>query len=335
MRYENDVALWNTVKLSKKSDDGKAYVGVSGKDQWYFCTPTLRTIQKWSSNLGGILEAFEALPQAERKPKVTVGDRGKPVGVEFLHGPIAAQRPEGAMVLRRGFRVLKREKGHFALAKWPKSPSYGLFSILGVSEREAKRERPATAWPAEKEGWTAPNPSVDLLWVPPTEWKALLPADVKPGESYPVPAAFQARLLCTGLVCTLGRHGQPFWDPKHVREAALKLTIRSATAKEIVLHLQGSAALERDGWGHNDKGWPSRQDVGVLGVFSYDRQKKLFTRCDVTAVGDYAGLWGDYGDFNMQAQPRGWFFELATGEWPLDHMAPSGVVEQLRFSLKD
>jgi hypothetical protein len=156
------------------------------------------------------------------------------------------------------------------------------------------------------------------VWLTASEWKSLIPAAPKKGDTFPVPDPIQKRLFRFHLVNgTFGLPGS--WAPEHIRKGALTLTVEEVVPV-VQMRLEGVALLATDAdLGKAQRGYNAR----LSGVLTYDPRKAAFTRFDVVVVGDYWG--GDYegGRFKRPGRtPLGISFELATGDSAIDRVPP-------------
>lgn len=244
------------------------------------------------------LKAWAALPESERKPGAVSVGAPEPADPKRA----ALEMPVGCLVLRVFNRHLGRnEEGTLR---------YVIASdfIPGTSRRQAERF-------AEAQN--------DFMWIPEREWKALVPADPKVGEQYPVPASFALRLFRFHL-----DPGRGFSESTHftnTREDAgrITLTVQALTAEKLTLRLDGHAALQQAG-----RDAPSKYEPALLGYLEYDRNKKEFTRADLLALGTASGL---PRDANGAITPRpgeyplGIAFELVANPTAAEQLHPRGA----------
>jgi hypothetical protein len=175
---------------------------------------------------------------------------------------------------------------------------------------------------------TTPQAQPDHMWLAEAEWKALMPAEPRPGDRVALPPAVADRLVRRHLN-PLSVYGET--EPlarRDVRAAALTVTIEQVSAARVRLRLEGRARLGKEpraaaaggrtacmgDWGY---------EPHVLGLLEYDPRKRAFTRFDVVALGDHFGRLGicDSGA-RPGLQPLGVSFELVTGERPADRVPP-------------
>jgi hypothetical protein len=160
----------------------------------------------------------------------------------------------------------------------------------------------------------------DHLWLTEAEWKSLISAKAKKGDTFRLPARLAYRIGRFHLVDNT-RGEPPQWSPKEVRKANVKLTVTDVGADRVKLRLEGDYLLTTDADpAKADRGY----DVRLRGEIHYYTGKKQIDRFDVVAVGDH---WGQ-GPFTRGARPGrtplGIAFELARGDSPADQVAPQG-----------
>jgi hypothetical protein len=178
-------------------------------------------------------------------------------------------------------------------------------------------------------GWGTYEPGRDQIWLSKTEWNALAPANPKKGQRFSLPAAVASRMIArlTDWSEANGAH----WERKHVRSQDLTLAIIDVSATTIRLRLEGSVRLAHDApkeavryhaplrpLHHPDPIAFARYDAQLLGYLVYNRDKKVFTRFDVVALGEYVGpLLNPYRNNDRQnfylikPCPLGVVFEIA------------------------
>ena len=241
------------------------------------------------------LKSWNKLPASERKPgAVQIGSAGK------VDAKIATP-PPGALILQVfESRLLRDPKGELR-----------------------RREKHETF------SWGEYEPGRDQIWLSDPEWKAIVPAVFKKGQRYPLAAGVAGRLMAR--MTDWSEANGASWQKSHVRGQDLTLTVDDVSAATIRLRLQGSVRLAHDApkeavryhpslrpLHHEDPKAFSRFDGQVLGYMSYDRKKKVFTRFDVVALGEYVGpLLNPYRNadgqnfYLIRPCPLGVTFEIA------------------------
>jgi hypothetical protein len=157
----------------------------------------------------------------------------------------------------------------------------------------------------------------EKLWIFEPEWKALVPADVKAGDSVPVPPSLVHRLVSYHLRDnTTGQ--SPGWERSQIRSREMRIAVDEVGAATVKLRLQGSAAMATDA----DLTKAQRGiELELLGFLTYDLAKKTFARFDVVALGQTWGRGTDNGDERTVPRPIGFAMQLSSGS-PYDVIAP-------------
>jgi hypothetical protein len=260
------------------------------------------------------LAKWQALPASERAPGAFHVEEPGPVdGRRAAPAP-----PPGTLILKVYYRAFMR------------TPDGKLRYLTGKDlwhdERGEKTEAEFDAtYPGQI---TTPQAQPDHMWLAEAEWKALMPADPRPGARVALPAAVADRLVRRHLN-PLSVYGEtePL-APRDVRAAALTLTVERVSAAGVRLRLEGRARLGKEppagaaagrtactrDWGYEPR---------LPGRLEYDPRRRVFTRFDVVALGDHFGRLGicDSGA-RPGLQPLGISFELVTGERAADRVPP-------------
>ena len=277
---------------------------------------------KWYVTAGGkllgrspkeALEKWQALPKDERDPgTVPVGELGT---VDAKRSGLTP--PPGTLILKICNRAFMRDQGklRYVIGKdlWHDE-------VGKKTEEHFDRDYPGHI--------TTPQAQPDHMWLTESEWKALMPAEARPGDPVALPTGLVDRLVRWHLN-PLTVYGETnALGPKEVRSAELKLTVADVTAKQVRLRLDGFAKLGKappdrvasgkaaclDQWGYEPR---------LLGFLEYDPQKKVFTRFDLVALGDHFGRLGICDSAaRIGLQPLGITFELVTGDRPADRVPP-------------
>jgi hypothetical protein len=226
------------------------------------------------------LKKWDALPESRRKPgAVQVGDPGK------VDAKYTRTLPPGGLVVRVNTRSLELKDGKYA--RLTNCPTKG-------GERSAR----------------------DFLWLTAAEVKQFAPAGMRPGRSFPVPAAVAQRIARFHLVDNT--QGEPgYWKPEEVRQTRLTLTAESVTADAVDLRLDGTALLAN----HADPAKATKGfDARLRGQLRYAPAKQAFERFDVAVVAD---RWSE----GQPKAPIGIVFERADPDKPANRVPPQGARE--------
>jgi len=270
------------------------YVAASGKP-----VGGLHDMNPWKA-----LEAFKQLPESDRTPKVEeVADPEK--GIAHL------RPPAGGLVARLYSTPLERTSD----GGW------------------ARAARVFTDCYASSGGCVEPGlTQLDMLWMTAAEWRSLVPATAKKGDSFRLPEVLERRMITLTVPCA-----NPVGDV-----GELTLTVQEASVEGMTVRLEGwsrqgvslkeSQAAYRKA-GPNDKGTfaPVGQATRWLGTITYDTKKQAVTAFNIVALGN---AWGEYVNRKYgtgrgaepQRWPTGYAFELA-GTCSADRITPPKMVQ--------
>jgi hypothetical protein len=233
------------------------------------------------------LAAWKKLPEEQRKPgAVTVEDAGK------LDARYTRKPPAGTVIVKVYTRILdKDEKGEICK---------GTCSTLG-GDKAAR----------------------DHLWLTADDIKALVPAEPKIGDKFPLSAAVAERIARFHLLDNT-RGEPPMWKKEETRRSDISLTVTEVTPQRVRLRLEGNVLLSTEADAEKAK---RGYDVRLLGQVAYDRDKKALDRFDVVALGDH---WGE-GTYTRNARPGrtplGVAFELAAKDDASARVPPQAARE--------
>lgn len=233
------------------------------------------------------LAEWNKLPEDQRRPgAVQVPEPGD------LDGGYTRKPPAGGLILNVNARALDKAKKPGAFAD----------AVCKIGGDEASR---------------------DHLWLTKAEWKSLVPADPKPGQTFPLPPAIARRIVRFHLIDNT-RGEPPFWEAQHVRKSDLKLTVEKASADRALLRLDGESLVSTDADPIKaERGYHAR----LLGYVGYDAKQQKIDRFDVVAVGDHWGEGAFTGGARPGRKPLGVAFELASGTGPGDTVPPQKARE--------
>ncbi len=252
-------------------------------------------MEKW---LHAKLQAWEALPPAERKPGAVTVARSETLDPRRA----ALTLPPGTLVVR----VFNRHLG------WDRDRTlrYAVAEDFLPGAGKAEIERYAMA-------------QNDFLWVPEKEWQALLPAEPRQGANHPVPASFVLRLFRFHLDPARGFTEGLNFAASRSDAGRLTLTVVEVTQDRLLLMLEGKADLKQPG-----RDEPATYQPALRGYLEYDRPKKRFTRFDILALGVASGLPCDANGkvaFRKGAYPVGIAFELVANPTAAERLHPRGA----------
>ena len=248
--------------------------------------------------LRAALKSWDALPESERKPGGTTVD---------ITGQVDAKR--AALALPGGALVVRVFNRHFGTEE-NGTPRYARHEdfIAGTSASAAERFAEAHN---------------DFMWIPESEWRALVPAEPKAGETHPVPVSFALRLMRFHLDPCRGFSESAAFTRSSADAGRFTLTTTQVTADKLALRFEGSATLKESG-----RDEPSSFDPSVLGLLEYDRRAGKFTRFDMVALGTAAGLPRDANGVITPRRgpyPLGIAFELVANPTLAERLHPRGA----------
>ncbi len=262
-----------------------------------------------------VLEAFEKLPESERRPGAVVVPDLKP-GEGVIPAP-----PPGGLVLRVHGRFLARdgsdELRHVKAEDFPLNRGKdGTYRYLGFLFQ----------------------PNTEYMWVTEEEWRALVPVKLVKGDRLavaPVLGDRMARFHLTPRRALTSESG--ILGKKDVRTAKLELVVDDVSRERIRLRLVGFVHTGSD---YDEAKATSPNGplafgyaTPLHGILEYDRSRNAFVRFDIVAPGDVWGRWGDANGNSQSVErpgrtPIGFAFELATGDSPTDRLPPGGNGER-------
>ncbi len=294
-----------------KTPEGEFLRGAGIDKQWVSSSGYMSCVSASGKLLGGapsakVLEEFQKLPEAERKPGAVLVPDLKP-GEGVIPTP-----PEGGLVLKVHGRFLSRDDKD--------------------QLRHAKREDFRQVFTFML------SPNTEYMWLTREEWQTLVPASPVKGEKLPVASAISERMARFHLSPARALTSEDRIVSKAaIKKADLAVVVEDVSAARIRLSLEGLVH-----WGSDYDAAKATSPNGPLafgfstpihGILEYDRTKKAFVRFDIVAPGE---VWGRWGDANGQSQgieragrtPFGFAFELAKGDSPSDRIPPAGNGER-------
>jgi hypothetical protein len=272
---------------------------------WAIVTAGGARVKGKHRSLAAALEAYRALPEADRKPEVA---NPGPHNPKLQYADVAPS--PGTLFVNVYCRVLEPAgEGRFRAAKKVDLTEFG-----GRSH--------GNSMPGDFS-----EPQRECLWLAEPEWKALMPATPKAGDRVAIPESVRQRVLLFYVFNWYVNSGGGYWAPKHLRDPSLELTVQEASEKTVRLRLSGRASYKGEAavgksLGGQIFGPVPREsgqkltsptyridwDVRIEGVLEYDPGKGRFSRFDAVALGDYQGPWGL--SYKERPVPVGVAFEL-------------------------
>lgn len=257
-----------------------------------------------------ILEAFNQLPESERKPN------GGKLADLTPDQHVVPTPPKNGLVLKVHTRALSRDE-------------------KGAYRKVVREDFPL--WKGDAKSFANTNhyfgPNTDYLWITEQEWRDLIPANSVKGDRLDVGKVITERLALFHLMPRRLTSEGAGWSKSQLRSAKLALIVEEVSDTHIRFRAEGYAHLgsdyDRDKATTPNGPLPFGYEAPLHGIVEYDRQKKLLSRFDLIALGD---VWGRWGDANGKSQaverpgknPVVVVFELAKGDTPTDRIPPGG-----------
>lgn len=251
---------------------------------------SLRSLQKaW--------DEWNALPAAERTPGALNVKDDRPIDRAY-------EPPAGALVLRTFTRQLERnEDGTLRYTRpedYPQPEPPGTRS--GSPRRQADRFREA---------------GHDFMWIPESEWRALIPQEPKQGDRGPVPDTFKLRLLRYHLDPERGLGEAQWFTRSTLDDGTVDWIVESVSPETVRLRLEGQAILRRE---RGDRE-PTTYEPSLLGYVTYDRREKTVTELKMIALGD---VLNTPRGVRPGLHPLGISFELVRNPSGAERVVPRG-----------
>ena len=290
-----------------KGPEGEFLRDAGIKKQWVTSSGYMSCVSPSGKLLGHepsakVLEAFQKLPEAERKPGAVVVRDLEPAE------RVIVSPPEGGLILKVHGRFMSRDdKGQLRYAKRDDFRSISSLTL---------------------------EPNTEYMWLTREEWQALVPANPVKGEKLPVASAISERMARFHLSPSRALTSEDGIVSKNeIKKAVLTLVVDDVSPGRIRLSLEGlvHTGSDYDAAKATSPNGPLRFGFAtpIHGILEYDRTKKVFVRFDIVAPGE---VWGRWGDANGKSQdierpgrtPIGFAFELAKGESHTDRLPPAG-----------
>ena len=256
-----------------------------------------------------VLEAFRQLSEEQRKPS-----GGKLAALKSDQQVIPAP-PKNGLVLKVHTRSMSRhEKGAYRKVALEDFPLW-----QGGAKTFAERNHLF-------------GPNTDYLWITEAEWQGLIPANPVKGERREVDKAVTERLARFHLMPRRLTSEGAGWSRNQLRTAKLALIVEEVNEERIRFRAEGFAHLgsiyEADKATSPNGPLAFGYEAPLHGIVEYDRKRKVISRCDLIALGDVWGRWGDANNKSQTVERPGRHpiliaFELA-GDSPSDRIPPGG-----------
>lgn len=246
--------------------------------------------------LGPALDEFRKLPEEERKPTLPDAKEAQPP-----KRPVPPP-PENGLILRGYCTYLKRDpEGRIV-----RSPEFYY------------RQNP-DRWPVETQS--------DFFWLREKEWKALVPASPKVGDTIEVAAPVQKRFYGTMAIDYM----EGSVNSLAPRESTMTLKVEKVADDRIQLRLDGKSLLGKDANESAKQEKNSRGgEIRILGFVEVDRKTGAFDRFDLVGVGRAWGNKMEYVSREVKLDAYPWLYgiacELVKTRTPIDVIPPYNML---------
>jgi hypothetical protein len=215
----------------------------------------------------------------------------------------------------------------------PDPPAEGLvirgYCTYLKSGKDSKPERAKNFYYEKNpDRWAAETQS-DMLWLTEAEWKALLPGELKAGQSVEVAPNVQQRFFSTiGIDYMEGSV-----NALAPRETQMSITVESINKNLVTLNLKGHGEMGAEfSDTETNKEKPSSRGccLRVSGRLTYDTDKGSFTQFDLVGIGKAWGNKMDYTSREIGIKDYPWMYgiacELVTGDSAIDLIPPYNLL---------
>jgi hypothetical protein len=246
------------------------------------------------------------------------------VAVVTPNGKLLSADPAAGLAKWRQLPEAERKHlddlGPYDPAAYPVPPTHGL--LVKVYARGLERDGDGRLHIYRNpKAHLSREPARDHLWLTEAEWKSLVPARCRRGDSFAVPGPIADRICRRYLIdlVRVGGNGGPR-QPERVLSQELGLTVEDVSSERIHFRLDGSARFVIHGPEYGARGKEGKvDDFQLLGYLDFDGTKQVFTRFDIVALSDT----GHFDEAGRVIRPLGVAFELTKGNVPADRVAPS------------
>jgi hypothetical protein len=282
--------------------------------QWVTSSGYMDCVSAGGKHLGHfpstkVLDAFRKLSEEERKPT-----GGKLASLKSDQH-VLPEPPKNGLVLKVHTRSMSRdEKGAYRKVALEDFPLWqgGVKTFAEVNHLF--------------------GPNTDYMWITQAEWQDLIPANPVKGERHEVGKAVSERLAIFHLMPRRLTSEGAGWSKNQLRTAKLALIVEEVSEKRIRFRAEGFAHLgsvyEAEKATTPNGPLAFGYEAPLHGIVEYDRKRNIISRCDLIALGDVWGRWGDANGKSLTVerpgrQPILIAFELA-GDAPSDRIPPGG-----------
>ena len=155
------------------------------------------------------------------------------------------------------------------------------------------------------------------MWIPESEWLALLPSKPEEGLRGPVPERFKLRVLRYHLDPERGLGEAQWFTRARPGDGSLEWVVEPSSPGKIRLRLEGHAKLRREG----GRLGPTAYRPALLGYLVYDIGEKRVTELKMIALGD---VLNTPRGVRPGLHPLGISFELVSKPEAAERVVPRG-----------
>jgi hypothetical protein len=245
------------------------------------------------------------------------------VAVVTPNGRLLAHSPDEGLRKWKTLPADERRRldnlGEYNASLDPEPPPGGI--ILNVFARGLVRDAGGRLQIYKTEVARSLEAGRDHLWLTESEWKSLIPAAARRGDTLTVPQPITDRMCRRYLIdlVRVGGNGGPR-RPEHVLAERLRLTVEEATPERVRLRLDGTARLATHDPNGGARGKEPKVDAfRVQGFLTYNVKARKLTRFNAVAFSET----GHYDEIHRRVLPLGVAFELARGDTPAERVPPS------------
>ncbi|MCE2440548.1 MAG: hypothetical protein J4F39_14110 [Candidatus Latescibacteria bacterium] len=172
--------------------------------------------------------------------------------------------------------------------------------------------------------------NIDFAWFTEVESRALVPDDIRPGQTWRAPGFFTKRLALRHFIDTV-RGQSPGWREENLKDGEINLTVESVESDLIRIRMEGRIHLEAEPTFESnpfsgltvDK--PRGLKLDLYGRLAFDPRQRRVEAFDAVATGD---RWG-FTTYNVRFDdpgpaPIGFAFELGSDN-PIERTPPASI----------
>jgi len=157
----------------------------------------------------------------------------------------------------------------------------------------------------------------DFMWIPKSEWQALIPKDPKVGDRGSLPDAMQLRIFRHHLDPERGLGEAQWFTRSTLDDGELNWVVESASPKQLRMRIEGYANLRRERGNRPDTAY----SPALLGYLTYDVKQRQVTELKMIAFGEVLNM---PRGIRPGRSPLGVAFELVRDPQGAERVVPRG-----------